>query len=229
MKLSFQNFYLQEIDPLDFDPGTPPFELDLSGSRLYQIVQMIFGVVILFMSFWFYYANADIPELMMLLLSGVAAVGLGMTSFALTRYFRTITVRFADGRVYFIKNSLMKREEWEEPYTNYQGVLLKEVSEWRRRETDSATASRLNHYYEHYQILQLQHPDDNKTIPLYVTSVTSNDSAIPDHMPAPPQEKWRRYSSTFFHRPMLIMREGAISRYHPGETGTTARQQGPDV
>jgi hypothetical protein len=83
-------------------------------------------------------------------------------------------IRFEQDGVQVIEQGLLRSRTWQAPYSDFKGVQL------RRRGAKSTKGK------QWYQIIELKHPDDHKTLPLYVEKSTD-----------PPHDRWRAYAALF--------------------------------
>lgn len=103
---------------------------------------------------------------------GVVVFVQGVNGF---RYRRTVTVK--DGQVSVVGKSLFKRENWSEPLSAFEGVRWREITVHVRVQMSGNTSAR-HRRPSVYQVLDLQHRDEKRCIPLHVTKMDVGSERI---------------------------------------------------
>ncbi len=87
---------------------------------------------------------------------GMGAALVSVTAFAYWRGQRSYVLNFEKDRVLVLEPGIFRDHEWQAAYSEYEGVFQ------RSRTARSGSASTT------YQIIELKHPEPQKTLPLYV-------------------------------------------------------------
>lgn len=146
-------------------------EIDLSPSKAIAITQLVFGGVWLSFSLSFVFAFGSAPIYVMAFVALFPLLGIAMVVGALSMLRRRRTVRFEQDSVWVRERKWFTTEEWYAPYSDYEGVLWREYT---RRSKNSSTT---------FQIIELKHPDADKTLPLLISTKKKS-----------PREAWNEYA-----------------------------------
>ena len=146
-------------------------EIDLSPSRAVAIAQLVFGGVWLCFTVPFIFAFGGAPIYVMAFVAMFPLLGVGMVVGSLSMLLRRRFVRFERDCVWVKERKWFTTEEWYAPYSDYEGVLWREHT---RRSKNSSTT---------FQIIELKHPEDDKTLPLLVTTKKKS-----------PRQDWNDYA-----------------------------------
>jgi hypothetical protein len=96
----------------------------------------------------------------------IVVAGLVMFARGIIGFTDSRTARFEDGQVTVTGKSLLGSENWSEPLNSYDGVRWREIVVHRR--AGSSDNSTSNTGPRIYQVLDLQHPDPARCVPLHV-------------------------------------------------------------
>lgn len=103
---------------------------------------------------------------------GVVIMVQGANGFSYRR-----TVNFKDGEVSVAGKSLLRRENWSEPLSAFEGVRWREITVHVRTQM-SGNSSSQRRRPSVYQVLDLQHCDEKRCIPLHVTKMEVGSERI---------------------------------------------------
>ena len=118
--------------------------------------------------------NSFAPSIALIVLL-VTGIGLMVLAYLLVRRSdRKNIMRFEKNSVAVTEAGLFRDQHWQASYVDFKGVYM------RRREARSGRTQTV------YQIIELKHPDDKKTLPLFVHK-TNNA----------PVERWKSYAELF--------------------------------
>ncbi len=151
-------------EPFSVDIGKFPTVISLPQSRPEPLLLFfpVFLAVALFVAF---------DTVTAIVGGGLVAVVIG---FALWRRRRHDLVRFEKDRVVVTERRFGRDLVWEAPYREFDGVNL------RRRQARSGKTQTV------YHIIELKHPDEQKTLPLFVEKTGKK-----------PEQRWRDYADLF--------------------------------
>ena len=156
---------------LKVDLNDPSGEVDLSPSKTVAIVQMLFAAVWVSFCIPLVFSFGGAPIYVMAFVAVFPLIGVGLMAGALSMLLRRRNVRFEKDCVWVKERTWFTTEEWYAPYSDFEGVL------WREhilRGKNSTTT---------FQIIELKHPEAEKTLPLRVTTKKK-----------PPKRDWDDYA-----------------------------------
>jgi hypothetical protein len=149
-------------------------ELNISTSLRAAVPRIVVGAVFAVLGFNYIGSAADqgqfgsIIELafqagpIIIMIAGLGLFARGAIMLADRR-----TARFEGGQVTVTGRSFLRSESWSEALSAYEGVRWREIVV--RRWTGLSNNTSSNNRPSVYQVLELQHPDPARCIPLYVT------------------------------------------------------------
>ena len=146
-------------------------EVDLSPSKAIAIAQLVFGSVWLGFTVPLVLSFGSAPIYVMAFAAMFPLLGIGMVAGSLSMLLRRRFVRFERDCVWVKERKWFTTEEWYAPYSDYEGVLWREHT---RRSKNSSTT---------FQIIELKHPEADKTLPLLVSTKKK-----------PPRRDWNEYA-----------------------------------
>ncbi len=152
------------------DLKTLPRTVDLSGSRAAAVILLVFSGIWTMIAMSIFASFGDAPVFVSLFAATFPFVGLALLAVSIHLLLRRRVVTFARSGVSVKERKLLTESEWQAPYSEFEGVLLREYT---RRGKHSSTT---------YQIIELKHPDPSKTLPLHIQSGTE-----------PPRTAWEGY------------------------------------
>jgi len=151
-------------EPFAVDIEQFPTKIMLAGQGL--------GLSLIPFAFFLLVASFFVLGLGIALMLGAALVA--FLAYALWRGGRQNSLVFERTHVVVTEVGLFKDNVWEVPYKEFKGVYMRK----RRAKSGSSRTT--------YQIIELKHPDDEKTLPLFVDKTRKT-----------PTERWQNYAKLF--------------------------------
>ncbi len=157
---------------VDVDLTILPRTVDLSGSRVAAVVMVIFAGIWTFIALSIFASFSNAPVFVSLFAAIFPLVGLALLASGIRLLLRRRVVKFDRIGVSVQERRLLSESEWHACYSEFEGVLLREHT---RRGKNSSTT---------YQIIELNHSDPTKTLPLHISTGTE-----------PPRSAWESYAN----------------------------------
>lgn len=144
------------VGRLNVDLGRMPVEARLSPARMPQLVGLGFASIWLVVSASIFTAFLSAPVGVQVFAALFPVLGVVLVLYFLYGVLRSRHVRFDDRGVTVYERKWFKEWSWSAPYSEFEGVLLRERT------------VRANKQPEVVQIIELSHTDPAKRIPLYI-------------------------------------------------------------
>ena len=154
------------------DTSKLPIKLDISKSKTSAIFRMVFGGVFAGIALAVFFgsdgsdSNGPLGSLFSIIPLVLIGAGLFQIGRGLLDYTHRRNLTIANGTVTVQGRSLLGREDWSEPLTSYSGARWQEFIEQGWGNSSSGSGSRKHRCY---QYVDLAHPDEKKSVPLFVT------------------------------------------------------------